>query len=160
MESSLSTWVMSILGIVIISLLIEIILPNGKTSKIIKGIMAVLSIFVIISPIKNLVGDINLELISKEFAIDKSFIANRDNEKLDVYKETIEKDLKSNGYLNISISFKTFLSKEETQIESVFVDLRGLVLSNEKLNIDKYTNITAIIKNIISVKEDSIIFYE
>ena len=49
---------------------------------------------------------------------------------------------------------------KETIIKNLFVDLRDLVITDKKLNIDKYTNITAIIKNVISIKEEQIIFYE
>ena len=41
----LSSWVLSILGIIVISLIIEIILPTGKTVKLIKSVLGVFTIF-------------------------------------------------------------------------------------------------------------------
>ena len=160
MENILSSWVLSILGIVIILLLVEIILPKGKLLKTVKSILAIFSIFVVISPIKNLITTIDLSLISNDFVIDEKFLEKRDNEKLDVYKSKIEKDLNDNGFLNVYIDFETVFESKETIIKNLFVDLRDLVITDKKLNIDKYTNITAIIKNVISIKEEQIIFYE
>ena len=160
MENLLSSWVLSVLGVVLVSLLVEIILPNGKISKIVKSILSIFSIFVIISPIKKLINQIDFNLISKEIVIDENFLENRDNEKLRIYKEEIKKNLDASGFLNVNIDFDTVFENKETTIKSVFVDLCDLVLTDKKLNIDKYTNITAIIKNIISIKEEQIIFYE
>lgn len=160
MENILSSWVLSILGIVIILLLVEIILPKGKLLKMVKSVLAIFSIFVVISPIKNLITTIDLSLISNDFVIDENFLEKRDNEKLEVYKSKIEKDLNDNGFLNVYIDFETVFESKETIIKNLFVDLRDLVITDKKLNIDKYTNITAIIKNVISIKEEQIIFYE
>ena len=53
-----------------------------------------------------------------------------------------------------------YFEQEKLLIENVFVDLKNSVLSNKNMNINKYTNIIAIIKNLINIQEDSIIFYE
>ena len=59
--SQVSMWVLSIVSIVLIGVLIEVILPQGKTNKILKSVVAVVSVLVIVSPLKNLDIDMNRE---------------------------------------------------------------------------------------------------
>ncbi|MBR2221338.1 MAG: stage III sporulation protein AF, partial [Clostridia bacterium] len=49
--STISTWVLSIVGIIILSILVDLILPSGKTSSFIKNIFGYLIIVVILSPV-------------------------------------------------------------------------------------------------------------
>ena len=63
MFSTLSAWVMSIAGIICISVLVELVIPNGQMNKYIKGIFSFIVLLVIISPIPMLLG--------KEFDFDK-----------------------------------------------------------------------------------------
>ncbi len=157
-----SSWIISICGIIIVSLLAEIVLPNGKTNKLIKSILALFSVVTIISPLKQ----INLEKLNfssffnSRLSIDSNFVSNRNNEKIKTLEIQIEKDLELNGYKDIQISMNGYFEQEKLLIENVFVDLKNSVLSNKNMNINKYTNIIAIIKNLINIQEDSIIFYE
>ncbi|MBQ3214366.1 MAG: hypothetical protein IJB10_05140 [Clostridia bacterium] len=158
----ISSWILSITGIILVILIVEIVLPNGKTNKLIKSIVSVFSIFVIISPLKNFeLSSLNISSMFKsEMQIDSDFINNRNNEKIIAFENLIEKTLFENGYKNVKITIKGTYNKERLEIETAFVDLRELVLLDKNLNINKYTNIMAIIKKIISVEEERLIFYE
>ncbi len=159
---NISSWILSVTGIIIVTLLTEIVLPNGKTGKTIKSVLAVFSIFVIVSPLK--VIDFNSfdfsSILTSKLGIDKEFIENREFEKILEYEKIIEENLNSSGYKDIKIKIKGEYKNENFNINNVFVDLKNLVLLNQNLNINKYTNIIAIIKNIIKVEEKNIIFYE
>lgn len=157
-----SSWIISICGIIIVGLLAEIILPNGKTNKLIKSILALFSVITIINPLKQ-IDFKNLDILNvlnDTISIDSSFVSNRNYEKIRTLEIQIEKDLEANGFKYIEVSINGDLKEEKLLFESVFVDLKNLVLSSDNLNINKYTNIIAIIKNLINVQEDSIIFYE
>lgn len=47
-------WIMSIVGVVILTALFELFMVEGETKKYIKGILSVIVIIVIISPLPNL----------------------------------------------------------------------------------------------------------
>ena len=51
--NGVSDWILSITGIILVSLIVEIILPNGKTNNLIKSIVSIFSVFIIISPLKD-----------------------------------------------------------------------------------------------------------
>ena len=49
--NGVSAWILSITGIILVSLVVEIILPNGKTNNLIKSIVSIFSVLIIISPL-------------------------------------------------------------------------------------------------------------
>ena len=69
-------------------------------------------------------------------------------------------DCGNSGYLNVSIELQVDKESEYLEFSNIFVDLRNLVLSSENLNINKYTNIVAIVGQVINIDKDSVIFYE
>lgn len=157
----LSSWVLSILGIIVISLIIEIILPTGKTVKLIKSVLGVFTIFIMISPLNKInISDISSSIFTLKLEIDSEFVEKRKEEILEEYETEIIKSLEENGYFQIKINLDIEKNKNEFKIKTIFVDIREMVLKTESLNINKYTNIMAIIKNIIKVEDNKIIFYE
>ena len=160
--SGVSSWILSVCGIVIVSLLAEIILPSGKTNKLIKSVLALFSVLTIIYPLKQI--DLkNLDfsnVFSMQLNINSQFVENRNLEKINAIEVQIEETLEYNGFLNVDIGISGYYEVEKLLIDNVFVDLKNSVLTDKNLNINKYTNIVTIIKKLINVKEESIIFYE
>ena len=75
--SGFSGWVLSIVGMCVLSVLIELILPEGQTRKYIKAIYSFFLIVVIIAPLPKLVrGDFDLEKIitTEEVELQEDFI--------------------------------------------------------------------------------------
>ena len=51
---NLSSWVLTIVGMVVLSVIGDIILPQGKISKTVKGVFAFITVLVIASPLPEL----------------------------------------------------------------------------------------------------------
>ena len=159
--SAISTWILSITGIVLVGLLFDILLPNGKTNKIVKSIVALFTVLVIVSPLKNIdLNNFDFSNLFENFNIDSQFVSSIREDMVQTLKDDIQENLYENGYSGVKIDFEVSSSQENLQIRTVFVDLSNLVLLDNNLNINKYTNIVAIIKSLVDIKEDSIIFYE
>lgn len=159
--SNISVWILSIVGVVMIGVLVEIILPEGRTNRLLKSVVAVASIFIILSPLKNLdLKNINFSNMFNTIEIDSNFVEDQRNNMVEALQTQIEKDLADSGYLNVSIELQVDKESEYLEFSNVFVDLRNLVLSSENLNINKYTNIVAIVGQVINIDKDSVIFYE
>ncbi len=159
--SAISTWILSITGIVLVGLLFDILLPNGKTNKIVKSVVALFTVLVIVSPLKNIdLNNFDFSNLFENFNIDSQFVSSITEDMVQTLKDDIQENLYENGYSGVKIDFEVSSSQENLQIKTVFVDLSNLVLLDNNLNINKYTNIVAIIKSLVDIKEDSIIFYE
>ena len=52
------------------------------------------------------------------------------------------------------------IDNEKLLIKSVFVDLSKLVLSDKNLNINKYTNIVAIVRQFVNISQGQVVFNE
>ena len=60
----MSEWLIGVVGIISLGLLLEILIPEGQTSKYVKGAFSLLVIFVVISPLPKLLNgeyDFNFE---------------------------------------------------------------------------------------------------
>ena len=121
----INSWVKNIIFVVIVSGIIEMILPEGKSKKYIKVVIGVYIIFVIINPI--------LSIFSKD-KIDLNSI-------IDKYEKNISKynmnaiTLDTNEYINkiykekIKEEITAFINKEGYDVESVDI---GIYLSDDE----------------------------
>lgn len=157
--SNISSWVLSICGIVCVGVIVDVILPNKKNTSIVKTVVALSTILMIIKPIVKIdLNKINFDNITSQIKVDNKFVDVRNTEKLKALSGAIEMELNKNGYKNVLISFS--IDNEKLLIKSVFVDLSKLVLSGENLNINKYTNIVAIVQQFVNINQGQVIFNE
>ncbi|MGN0796591.1 MAG: stage III sporulation protein AF [Christensenellales bacterium] len=56
----MQAWVLSIVGVVVLGVLIDVILPDGESAKYIKGVFGVVAVITIISPIVNSLQGVNI----------------------------------------------------------------------------------------------------
>ena len=47
----MGVWIMGILGVICVSVLVDIFLPDGQTNKYVKGIFSIITLYVVISPL-------------------------------------------------------------------------------------------------------------
>lgn len=52
----MTSWLLSIVGVVFLGVMIDVIAPSGKTNSIIKTMFAIMLIYVVLSPIIKLIG--------------------------------------------------------------------------------------------------------
>ena len=158
--SNISIWIISITVCTLLSVMIDIILPAGKMSKMTKALMGIFTMIVIISPIKNIdLSKLNLSNIS-QFNIDNKFVQDRQDDMLLALEGEIESNLNMNGYLNVYIKVNGNFENGELEIENVLVDLENLIINDNSLNINTYTNIMAVIKKTLDIDEKKVIYYE
>lgn len=159
MTNFLSSWVISIIGIIFVGLLSDIIMPNGKMQNVVKTTVSIFIILTILKPINNIdINNLNFfNFNSNTITADNSIIEKYDNLKIEKLKTDIEKLLNENGFYDVNISFEL---SENNKISTIYVDLSSLVLIDKTMNINKYTNIVAIIKQFVNVDREHIVFYE
>ena len=79
MLSDISSWIMSIAGIICLSVIVELVLPDGQLNRYIKGIFSFIILLVIISPIKesgyqNVVIYINCDIFDNAMQFKSIFV--------------------------------------------------------------------------------------
>ncbi len=165
MISDISTWILSIAGIICISVIIELILPEGQMNKYIKGIFSFIVILVIIMPIPKLIGSnfdfSNILNYENSVNVDEDYIYQLNLNKLNLLKEDIESEINKHGYENVSVYINCNIFENKMNFKSITVDLNSLVISEnaEHKDITKIKkDITNIILSFIQIDEEEILY--
>lgn len=155
-------WILNLVGLSLLGLLIEILLPSGTTNKYIKGTLSLVVIYVIISPIVSIFTDFNAgnikNFISSDIGIDSEFITNYNIESNKYEEKFIEEILTNEGYKNVKVEIVSNIISQE-KIEYVKVFAKDLVISEDKNNIDIKETIIDIVAKRLKI-EKSRIYYE
>lgn len=161
MMGAISGWILSIVGVVLLGVIIEIILPEGQVSKYIRGVTCLATVLVIVSPLAKL-GDANFDIkkyISSEIELDEGMLAQINQAKAKNIEESLEKLLQEEGYENVDVSISADYYSVQMEIMAIFVDLSKTVLNGEDANINKYEEITSLIVKSLGVEEECILIY-
>lgn len=167
MLSEVSSWVMSIAGVICLSVIIELVIPDGQMNKYVKGIFGFITLFVIILPIPKIMNrEIDLSNVfdyESSVKIDQEYIYQLNLDKMNMLKGKIESEILKYGYKNVSVYLNCNIFDNVMQIKSVSVDLSKLSISEnaEHNDISKIRkHITAIIKSYIEIDEEEVRFSE
>ena len=164
MLCELSNWILSIEGIICVSVIVELILPDGQMNRYIKGIFSFIIILVVIMPIPKLLNrDLDFSNIfdNSGYEIDSDYLYQVNLDKMNSVKNEIEKQIEKRGYLNVVVSINCDIFDNSMQYKSIFVDLSDLVISGqaEHNNISKIKkDISSIIMAIIDIDEEAILY--
>lgn len=98
-------WIMSIVGVVVIGVLIDVLTPEGESNKYIKGVYALIVVLVIASPIaKALKSDIDFsKYFDSAFQTDSTFVDYVNDDRKDEDEQKIANSLKLRGYENAQV---------------------------------------------------------
>ena len=160
----MGAWLLKITGVIALSALSSLLIPNGQTKKYVKGIFALITLFVLVSPLPKLLksdfsGFPNAFDTASELEIDETFLYGVATNAYKTQERNIEKFLKEKG---IEAKVK-FVVKSETSSE---IDYVNVILSDKSFERDKSNNIDiGALKREISkfsgVPEDKLrVFYE
>ena len=160
----MGAWLLKITGVIALSTLSSLLIPSGQTKKYVKGIFALITLFVLVSPLPKLLksdfsGFPNAFDTASELEIDETFLYGVATNAYKTQERNIEKFLKENG---IEAKVK-FVVKSETSSE---IDYVNVILSDKSFERDKSNSIDiGALKSEISkfsgVPEDKLrVFYE
>ncbi|MDD3831943.1 MAG: stage III sporulation protein AF [Clostridia bacterium] len=139
---SISQWVISIVGVSILSLIVDVIMPEGKMRKYIKGVMAIVIAYIIMSPLVLLwSGDKATDSIDSLFSkyndnstsqvvVDQSFTDSIVNNRIDAITDNLEQVLNDNGYTGIIIQVEYTVYSNYPIVDTVLLDLRNMVITS------------------------------
>lgn len=156
-----SAWVLSIVGIVILTLIVDIILPEGQTNKYIKSVFAVITVFVIALPIPSLFnGDIDIGGVLKNEqagVIDTTFIENLMQERASVVKDELLKEYKANGIDNVEVEI-SYKADVKFNIEKIFINVKNSVIVGSDKNINIKEKVLSITINLLDISDENVVF--
>ncbi len=154
-------YILSILGIVVVGVLIDIIMPSGTINKYIKSIYSIFVLAVIISPIiKFFNNNQGFNLHYQDYEINETLLNYINENKIESIRKSIILDLENEGFKNIDIIINYSIDNNEISINSCTINLENLVISADKQHINKYEIIKEIVHEYTKLTDEEIIFYE
>ena len=162
--SAISTWVLSIVGIIILSILVDLILPSGKTSSFIKNIFGYLIIVVILSPVFTFFTSKEFsvnDLFDKEnVQIQDGFVASVNRQFLDNAEKAIEKACEEEGFKFVEVGIEADIFENQLIINQISINLKFVVIDDKAKNKNIKTSILDIVQNNIKIEKEIVVFYE
>lgn len=146
-----------------LSVIIDLVVPDGKTNTIIKNVFSYAIVLVVILPLPKLFKnntDLNDLFSPVDFPMQDNYIYNINQAKLDKWTQDINDDLVNGGIYGAVVSISANIFERNMEINAVYVDLYNVVISNENKNINIKTEVVRVVLNYINIKEDKVIFYE
>ena len=157
----MSGYILSILGIVIVGVLVDIVVPSGTINKYIKSIYAIFVLAVILSPVIKFLSnthDINVNIAGYE--INEDLMNYINTNKIKSIETNIENKLKDEGFDGIDIKINYSIESNELMINSCTVNMQNLVITSDKQHINKYEFIIEVVREYTNLAAEEIIFYE
>lgn len=162
--SAISTWVLSIVGIIILSILVDLILPSGRTSGFIKNIFGYLIIVVILSPVFTFFTNKNFsvnDLFDKEnVQIQDGFVASVNRQFLDNAERAIEQACNDAGIHYVEVGIDANIFENQLVINQISVNLKFVVIDENLKNKNIKESVLDIIEKNIKVDKGVVVFYE
>lgn len=153
----MTAWIMSIVGAICLTILLDVLLEEGETKKYVKGIVSLIILSVIISPLP--------QLLSNNGSI-SSFVSNGDNtseinlnflyetelKQTEIKKTELISHFESLGILNVNVTPHLSFGDDEIEINQIIVDCSNSVITQDFTNINIKEMIREKVANKFSVQ--------
>ncbi len=157
----ISAWILSIAGVSVLSILIDLFLPSGQTNGYIKTIFNYVIVFIIIAPLPALIkSDIDTSNIftETEIVLQEDYIYQLNRDKLTMLEKGIESTLDSKGLKNVDISISADIFTTVMKIDTIYVDFSNLVIVDNDEHIDIENEVVEVIISFVDIEKENIVF--
>ncbi len=157
----ISAWILSIAGVSVLSILIDLFLPSGQTNGYIKTIFNYVIVFIIIAPLPKLIkSDIDTSNIftETEIVLQEDYIYQLNRDKLTMLEKGIESTLDSKGLKNVDISISADIFTTVMKIDTIYVDFSNLVIVDNDEHIDIENEVVEVIISFVDIEKENIVF--
>lgn len=161
--SAISSWVMSICGVSILSVLVDLFLPEGQTNKHIKNIFSFAILLVMIAPLPNLIKSapsISSMFDDFDYTIQTEYIYGVNRSKVEKLCDEIEDELTEKGILNAQVEISADTYDFNLRIDGVFVNLEQMVLSDKVNKNEIYDIVYDCVCKKINIKKEKVMIDE
>lgn len=157
----MSNYVLSILGIVVIGIIIDVVIPSGNINKYIKSVFSIFVVSVIISPIVKFISNKNgIKIDYNNYELDAGLVEYIFEKRVDNEEIKIETYLEDEGFKEVDININFSINNNEIEYISCQVNLKNLVISADKQHINKYEFIKEVVKDFTNLTEEEIVIDE
>lgn len=151
-----AAWGLTILGLAVVTTVAEMLLPQGKTRKVIRSVFATVAVLVIVTPIPGLLKNTGGGLGAEDGpSTDEGYLGYVESIKSDAAEKAVKEQLRKSGY---SDDFRLTVEFDGFAVKSVSVDFSESGITGEGAHINK-SEIIGLIASYFGVGEEAIMTY-
>lgn len=155
-------WVMSIVGAIVLTILIDVIISDGEMKKYVKGITSLIVLSIIITPLPKLIQNENgydkintngtVEVVNSD--INYEFLEETKQKQFDNLSKACLILLNEKGISKVKITHKFVCIDGVVKIEKILIDCTDLVIKEGFENINIKDTIVSIVTEVYKVMSD------
>lgn len=154
--SSFAAWGLTVLGLAVVSTIAEMLLPQGKTRKVIRSVFATVTVLTVITPIPLIKNHgFNFDFSSDVVQTDGEYIEYVDGARRELIASAGEQYLKSVGYDGVDVEVET---DDGWNVISARINLSGLGITENGEHINK-SEIIGLIADYFGIGEEAVMTY-
>ena len=157
----MTDYILSILGIVVVGVIIDVIIPSGSVNKYIKSIYSIFVVAVLLMPLIKFVNSgKDISLTYKDYEIEEELLTHISNKRVEEMEETIENHFTTEGFKEIDIQLNYSLNNNKIEYNSCTVNLQNMEILSDKQHINKYEFIKDVVSYYTNLSYQEIIINE
>ena len=152
---SVSSWLLSIAGVILLSVLAEFILPDGQINKFVRIIFSFVVLLVIILPLPKIFkNNFNLSnYLSGQTTLQSDYLEQVNLDKLNAITQETNEKIRKKGLYNVEVYISANIFAEKLEIYTITVDLRKIEYDDRVEN-KTIENAKAIILQVLKQDEN------
>lgn len=151
-------YILSVAGVVFISVIIDIIIPGGKMEKYVKAMISLVVVFVMLCPLPGLISRFKSGSV-KQNLVDQDFVSRVNSTKNLNTENALKTALQEAGVEGCKVEVITDLSTASNQILFVYVDISAAVLKAELGSINTNEFICEVVMRETNLDKEAVFVY-
>ena len=153
-------YLLSVFGIVLAGVILDVVLPAGSINKYIKSIYSIFVVFVLINPIFSFLKQERRFLFTyQDYQLDEKLMEYVYTKRTEAVSTQIANELKKSGITDVDINLKYSIENNELIYNSCLINLDNMTITEDKQHINIYEFITEILLQYTNLSEQEIVFY-
>jgi len=151
--SGISIWITSILAVVIIGVVVDLLMHNSRMHKFIRGVFGFITLFIIVSPIPNLIKTgfdfDNIFDFGGSFTLDQNYLDIINARKIRLLEQGVEDLLTTKGVSGATVKLNATVDGVEITVQDATVDITNASINSDIGNKPDY--ITKIVADALQI---------
>lgn len=142
------------MGVVLLGLLADLLLAEGRTKKTVKGVFGLITLLVIIAPLSQMIKSGQVfqgGLLGGTVTADVRYLDTITKAQLTELSKAAQKELEGKGYKDVNVTFSAL----GQSITLVYVDLSGAGTDMWK----KYAEVRTLVAKYLKIEEGAVVVY-
>lgn len=154
----MENWAISVVGTVLLTVLADVILPDGQTNKYVKTALSVVVILAMLAPVVK-IADGSLSFVSddKQYQAQSQYLYMVEQKQESEIEQRLILELAESGYKNCIVEAEATLNEQGLTIDKISVNLKNAVIPDGMSNILVTEDITDIVLKQCGVASEKVV---